>query len=95
MKRFLVPLFAAAASVFDAGAGWRLTKDVSLSANVRHLLNSPYTSMQVVAPVAPLKARIEEVEPLGASAWPEVALRNAAPKGIQMRNLGVTNEFGS
>jgi outer membrane receptor for ferrienterochelin and colicin len=43
----------------DAGAGWRLTKDISLSANVRNLLDSPYTNMHVVAPSAPVWTRSE------------------------------------
>ncbi len=43
----------------DAGAGWRLTKNLSLSANVRNLLNSPYINMQVVAPSAPVWTRSE------------------------------------
>ena len=43
----------------DAGAGWRLTKSVSLSASVRNLLNTPYLNMQWVAPSAPVWTRNE------------------------------------
>ena len=43
----------------DAGAGWRLTKNLSLSVNARNILNSPYVNMQVVAPSAPVWTRSE------------------------------------
>ena len=43
----------------DAGAGWRISKNINLSANVRNLLNSPYINMQVVAPSAPVWTRSE------------------------------------
>ncbi|MBC7366579.1 MAG: TonB-dependent receptor [Undibacterium sp.] len=43
----------------DAGAGWRLSKNLTLSANVRNLLNTPYINMQAFAPSAPVWTRSE------------------------------------
>ena len=43
----------------DAGAGWRISKNLTLSANVRNLLNTPYINMQAVAPSSPVWTRNE------------------------------------